>query len=200
MTAATASRKKVAEDALPPPKERVLRAAAELFYNEGLRAVGVEAIAAKAQTTKMAIYRHFESKDALITEWLRGLAVQYMAVFDELAAKHPGDARAQLKAWVQWVADGLYRTSHRGCPFIIAIGELSDRNHPGRLLVEHHKARQAAQVVSLCRQAGVPDPDLAAAELIFLLEGAQITAQNMGIAAVDEKIVPMAMRILDRAH
>ena len=57
-----------------PPRERILAAASDLFYRLGVRAVGVEAIAAAAGTNKMTLYRHFPSKDALVAEYLRCLA------------------------------------------------------------------------------------------------------------------------------
>ena len=180
------------------PRERIVEAAAELFYNEGIRGVGMEAIAAKARTNKMAIYRHFASKDALVTDWLGRVTAEYAAVFDDLEAKHPGDPRAQLLGWVHFIVDNLYKVSHRGCPFVNSIAELPDRNHPARVLVEQHKARQARRVTRLCEQAGIPQPDMAAAELTFLLEGGQVTAQNMGIPRSDELLLSLAQSIIDR--
>ena len=59
-----------------PPRERILAAAADLFYRHGIRAVGVEAIAEAAGTNKMTLYRHFESKDELVAEYLRRLATE----------------------------------------------------------------------------------------------------------------------------
>ena len=59
-----------------PPRERILEAAALMFYEDGIRGVGVEAIAAAADTTKMAIYRNFDSKDELVAEWVRGLPAE----------------------------------------------------------------------------------------------------------------------------
>jgi AcrR family transcriptional regulator len=180
------------------PRERIVKAAAELFYNEGIRGVGMEAIAAKARTNKMAIYRHFASKDALVTDWLGRVTAEYAAVFDDLQAKYPSDPRAQLLGWVHFIVDNLYKVSHRGCPFVNSIAELPDRNHPARLLVEQHKARQAQRVARLCEQAGIAQPEMAAAELTFLLEGGQITAQNMGIPRADEVLLSLALSIVDR--
>ncbi len=181
-----------------PPRDRILDAAEELFHREGIRAVGVEAIATRAETTKMALYRHFESKDALVVEWLRLVTRQYVAVFERLAAGHPGDARAQLRGWAQFIADGLSGTSHRGCPFVNSIAELPDRQHPARLLIETHKANQARRVAALCAEAGIPDPEAAAAELTFVLEGAQVTAQNMGITDIEGHLMRIVTAILER--
>jgi len=181
-----------------PPRERILEAAARMFYEEGIRGVGVEAIAAAADTTKMAIYRNFASKDDLVEQWVRGLTLQYSAVLDELEAQHPGDARAQLLGFIDFVVDSLYRVSHRGCPFVNSISDLPDRDHPARQLIERHKSRQANRLALLCEQAGISHPEEAAAELTFLLEGAQITALNRGVDGVDSMLAVLARRIVDR--
>jgi AcrR family transcriptional regulator len=180
----------------PPPRERILAAAEELFYREGIRGVGVEAIAEKAETTKMALYRHFESKDALVAEWLRSVAVREEAVLDRLAAEHPGDARAQLLGWARFIAERLSRASDRGCPCNNSMAELPDRNHPGRQVIEAHKLAQARRVVALCAQAGIPDPEAAASELFFVIEGAQVIAQSMGAANAGERLVRIVRGIL----
>ena len=81
-----------------PLRERILVAAGDLFHKQGIRGVGVEAIAEAAQTNKMTLYRYFASKDELITEWVRGM-IAYIsminpkqgeplrAAFDALGAK-----------------------------------------------------------------------------------------------------------------
>ena len=87
-----------ADTAPLPPRERILKAADELFYRQGIRAVGVDAIAEAAGTNKMTLYRHFASKDELVAEYLRCLAEKANASWEKLAAQHPRDPRAQLRA------------------------------------------------------------------------------------------------------
>src|SRR5262245_66154534 len=82
---------------VPRPRERILQAARELFYREGINAVSVDAIAAAAGTNKMTLYRHFESRDALISAYLAELAAEGEGVWDEARAAHPGDPHAQLR-------------------------------------------------------------------------------------------------------
>src|SRR4030088_61931 len=83
-----------------PPRERLLAVAAGLFYRPGIRAVGVEAIAEAAGTNKMTLYRHFPSKDELVAEYLRQTAKQADRCWDRYRQAHPGDALAQLRAWL----------------------------------------------------------------------------------------------------
>src|SRR6478672_8211712 len=83
-----------------PPRARILAAASDLFYRRGIRAVGVDAIAEAAGTNKMTLYRHFDSKDQLVAEYLRCLATEAGRFWTELEAAHPGDPRAQLRGWL----------------------------------------------------------------------------------------------------
>ncbi|MDI3347083.1 TetR/AcrR family transcriptional regulator [Streptomyces albidoflavus] len=181
-----------------PPRERILDAAEELFQSEGIRRVSVQAIAEKAATTKMAIYRHFETKDALVAEWMRIVAADYQAAFDRVEAEHPGRPREQIVGLARFIAEGLPALSHRGCPFINSLAELPDRSHPARQVIEEHKAHQTRRLVGMCAEAGLPDPGQAAAEITFVLEGAQVSTQNGSIDRAGERLMSIVEGIVDR--
>ncbi|GGY68701.1 TetR family transcriptional regulator [Streptomyces geysiriensis] len=181
-----------------PPRERILDAAEELFQSEGIRRVGVQAIAEKAETTKMAIYRHFDTKDALVAEWLRIVAAEYRAAFDRVEAEHPGRPREQILGVARFIAEGLPAISHRGCPFINSLAELPDRTHPAREVIERHKADQTRRMVAMCAAAGLPDPEQAAAEITFVLEGAQVSTQNGSIDRAGDRLMRIVEAIVDR--
>ncbi|HEX7983926.1 MAG TPA: TetR/AcrR family transcriptional regulator [Duganella sp.] len=178
-------------------RDRLFDAASQLFYAEGIRGVGVEAIAKAARTTKMGLYRHFESKDVLITEWVGQLVAQYAAVMDGLEARYPDDARGQLMGFAEFIADDVARASYRGCPFINTIAELPDVDHPARQLIEAHKARQLRRIGALCAKAGVAEPKLAAIHLTLLLEGAQTAAQNGSVPRLRENLLKLAEMVLN---
>ncbi|APU15404.1 TetR/AcrR family transcriptional regulator [Actinoalloteichus fjordicus] len=181
-----------------PPRERILDAAEELFHGEGIRRVGVQAIAEKAETTKAAIYRHFETKDALVAEWLRIVAADYQAAFDRVETQYADRPREQILAMARFIAEGLPAISHRGCPFINSIAELPDRAHPARQVIEEHKARQTRRLTAMCAEAGLPDPEQAAAEITFVLEGAQVSTQNGSIDRAGERLMRFVAGILDQ--
>lgn len=176
-----------------PPRERILDAAEDLFQSEGIRRVGVQTIAERAGTTKMAIYRHFETKDALVAEWLRIVAADYQAAFDRVEAEHPGRPREQILGLARFIAEGLPAISHRGCPFINSLAELPDQGHPARQVIEEHKAHQTRRLLGMCVEAGLPDPEQATAEITFVLEGAQVSTQNGSIDKAGERL----MRIIE---
>ncbi|GAA0594520.1 TetR/AcrR family transcriptional regulator [Streptomyces crystallinus] len=181
-----------------PPRERILDAAEELFQSEGILRVGVQAIAERAETTKMAIYRHFETKDALVAEWLRILAADYQAAFDRVEAAHPDRPREQILGLARFIAEGLPTLSHRGCPFINSLAELPERSHPARQVIEQHKALQLRRLVAMCTGAGLPDPEQAAAEITFVLEGAQVSTQNGSVDRAGERLMRIVEAIVDR--
>ncbi|MFE6909596.1 TetR/AcrR family transcriptional regulator [Streptomyces erythrochromogenes] len=182
-----------------PPRERILDAAEELFLSEGVRAVGVQAIAERADTTKAALYRHFATKDALIEEWLRIVAAGYRTAFDRVEAEHPDDGRAQVLGVARFVAEGLPDIARRGCPFVNSFAGLPGPDHPARRLIETHKADQRRRLTAMCERAGAHVPDDASAEITFLLEGAQISAQNASVDRAGDRLVAAVEAVLDRA-
>ncbi|MBZ6084154.1 MULTISPECIES: TetR/AcrR family transcriptional regulator [Streptomyces] len=181
-----------------PPRERILDAAEELFRSEGIRGVGVQAIAERAGTTKMAIYRHFGTKDELVAEWLRIVAADYQAAFDRVEADFPDRPREQILGLARFIAEGLPAISHRGCPFINSLAELPDRSHPARQVIEEHKARQTRRLTGMCVRAALPDPEQAAAQITFVLEGAQVSTQNGSIDRAGERLMSIVEGIVGR--
>jgi AcrR family transcriptional regulator len=165
-----------------PPRERIIAAARELFYRNGIRAVGVEAIAEAAGTNKMTLYRHFDSKDALVAEYLRGLAAEKRDVWASIEAAHPDDPRAQLDAWLTEAARNVTDPRSRGCALANAAVELPEKEHPARCVIEQCKQDSRAKLVALCQRAGAAKPELLADQLFMLLEGALVCTQATGHA------------------
>jgi AcrR family transcriptional regulator len=172
-----------------PPRERIIAAAADLFQKQGIRGVGVEAIAEAAGTNKMTLYRHFASKDELIAEWARGIVAQKEALWDELSVKYPQDPEAQLVEWSRRVADKLAELERRGSMLANALAELPDKDHPARRVIQAHKQRELKHIQKLCEEAGFRDPDLAANLFYLLLEGAHSCVQCTGMKRVGEDLV-----------
>ena len=174
-----------------PPRERILAAAADLFYRHGIRAVGVEAIADAAGTNKMTLYRHFESKDELVAEYLRKLAGSADAGWARRAAELPGDHPAQLRAWLAEMASHIAASDDRGCAVANAAVELPERDHPARRVIEGFKKGQRQRLIELCVAAGLSEPETLADELFLLLEGTRVTAQCLGRDGLDARLLRM---------
>lgn len=161
-----------------PPRDRILQAAEALFYQEGIVRVTVDAIAEKAQSTKMTLYRHFESKEVLVAEWIGLLIEDYSHVLDQLAESHADSAAEQISGFVRFVIDNLSGTSQRGCPFTNTLAEIGDQYADVRALIIGHKKRQYQRLEALCSKAGADAPESLAKEITLILEGIQVVAQN----------------------
>src|ERR1700739_3903766 len=119
----------VGRHATPPPRERILAAARELFYRRGIHAVGVDAIAEAAGTNKMTLYRHFESKDALVAACLSELTQEFDGAWNAIAAAHVGDPKGQLLAWLHHICNFKEHEAERGWALANAAVELPDQDH-----------------------------------------------------------------------
>lgn len=163
-----------------PPRERILAAATALFYQHGIRAVGVDAIAEAAETNKMTLYRHFASKDELVAEYLRSLFREKDLMWQKIEAEHPGDPHAQLMGWLQLVAANVADPKSRGCAIANAAVELPEKDHPARKVIEDSKRKSRESLVALCRRANIVEAELLADQLFMLLEGAFVSRQSVG--------------------
>ena len=182
-----------------PPRERILEAARDLFYSRGIRAVSVDEIAASAQTNKMTLYRHFESKDLLVAEYLRSMNKEAIARDDEVLRAYPGDAYAGLRALAKRVGEDLCADDFRGCPMANAAVEFPEKDHPARIVAEECKVQYRSRLVHLCRDAGYHEPERLADELFLLFEGACANMQSMGHGGPGVKFTKMAYALMD-AH
>jgi AcrR family transcriptional regulator len=182
-----------------PPRERLLQAARELFYRNGINAVSVDAIAAAAGTNKMTLYRHFESKDALIAAYLGALAAEGEEIWEAARAAHPGSPDAQLRYLMRRVSQFAAEDTGRGCALANAAVELAERKHPARKVVEAHKRHQCERLIGLCREAGYAKPEQVADELFLLVEGARSSLQSVGPEGPGARLYALAERLLDAA-
>jgi AcrR family transcriptional regulator len=174
------------------PRQRLLTAAADLFYRHGIRAVGVDAIAEAAGTNKMTLYRHFSSKDELLAEYLREMGKRGEQCWGAYEAAHPGAPLAQLRAWLTDMAEHLTQPDDRGCALANAAVELPDKTHPARRVIEELKIDQRNRLAELARGAGLSEPEMLADELYLLLEGARVTAQSVGAEGLGARLVRMS--------
>jgi AcrR family transcriptional regulator len=172
-----------------PPRQRILEAADDLFRRVGIRGVGVEALAEAAGTNKMTLYRHFASKDELVTEWVRGMVEKKEEDWEEIAIAHPGDPQAQLVDWSRRVAAKFAEMEERGSTLGNALADLPEPDHPARRLIDEHRVREHERVLTLCREAGFPEAELAADQFYMMIEGAKACVQCIGLKRVGEHLM-----------
>jgi len=184
---------------LASARDRIFQAASDLFYRKGIKAVGVEAIADEAHTTKMSLYRHFASKDELVAAWLREHNDKFWESWEEIRARHPRDARARLAAFFNRIGEFCSDPNSRGCAAANAAVELTDPAHPARRVIEEHKAMIRARLTEGCTEMGARDPSALADSLFLLMEGAQTSIQSLGHAGPARAIAGAANALID-AH
>jgi len=183
----------------PSARERIFDTAADLFYRKGIRAVGVETIAAAADSTKMGLYRSFPSKDELVAEWLREHDAQFWRQWDKLASRYPHDPRRQLNASFKLLAKHVADPKARGCAMANAAIEITEKDHPARKVIEAHKAKLRARLAELCLGSGAREPRLLADHLFLLMEGAQVAVVTLGVRGPARNVLPAAESLIE-AH
>jgi AcrR family transcriptional regulator len=167
-------------DAVRSARERLLDAANRLFYRDGIRAIGVEAVVALAGVTKMSLYRNFASKDDLVAAYLASRNQRYWQWWETVVARHPGRPRDQLRALFAGAAKVAVIPGYRGCPFTNAAIEFPEPDHPGRRVAEANKHELRRRLRALAQDAGAAAPDQLGDQLLLLLEGAYVSSQTFG--------------------
>ncbi|MET7763814.1 TetR/AcrR family transcriptional regulator [Streptomyces sp. NPDC005393] len=184
-------------ETLTPAARRVLDAAAELFYGQGINAVGVDLIAKRAGVTKKTLYERFGSKEALIAAYLRERDQRWRAWLTAEVDKSPPADR--VLATFDALAGWMRRENPRGCGFVNAAAELPDAGHPARQVIADQKRWLRGYLRKLCEEAGVAEPDELADELLLLHEGATVL---YGLSAAPDPIAVsrrLAHSALERA-
>src|SRR5260370_37512904 len=115
-----------------PARRRLLDVASALFYQEGIRAIGVDTIVEQSGVGKATLYRHFPTKDDLIDAYLEEEDRLWWQWFDGVIAEHEGSPREQLLAFFEASTPRLMQRGVRGCAFLNALSVSSLAEHPVR--------------------------------------------------------------------
>jgi AcrR family transcriptional regulator len=191
----TAARRNARTDAATA-QEQLLDAAQELFYRDGIRAIGVDAVVERAGVNKMSLYRQFASKDELVVAYLERMDERFRRRFEASVAKHPGEPAKQL---VQALEDLVKRASspdYRGCPFLNIACEFGDPVHPARQSVERNKSYLMTRLVEISTAAGADNPVELAESLALLVDGIYATSQTSGPGSGPLRAAPRIARTL----
>src|SRR3954470_8144294 len=148
----------------PTMKERILETADRLFYQRGIRAVGVDTIAAEIGISKRTLYNHFPSKDALIATYLAG----------RFTTAPPSDKPPldQILGTFDRLERGFSSRGFRGCPFVNAVAELGTEDHSVKKIAIAFKESRRLWFRDRLVQLGVADADGLATQLQLLVDGA----------------------------
>ncbi|CAO3412927.1 Transcriptional regulator, AcrR family [Azospirillum endophyticum] len=189
----------VAASARKPARDRILDTAAEMFYREGIRAVGIDTIIARSGVAKMSLYRNFTSKDDLVCAYLERSMTQHAAWWDRVTARHPGDPRTQMKALFTALGHWIDHPKFQGCPFTTAAAELRDPANPVHALAIAHKRMVRDRLHRLAVAAHADDPDRLCAQLQLLMEGAYAAGRALDLGPGNEAVASAAAALIDAA-
>ncbi len=158
------------------PRDRILEVASQLFYQNGIRAVGIDTIIAQSDVAKMTFYKHFKSKDLLVLEFLKRRDELWRAWFESTVNRIEPDVEDRPLAIFDALEERFARKDFRGCAFINTMVEMADGDHIAHQAAAEHKQKVLRIVRSLLSQAGVKKSEELAKAFLLLMDGAIVTA------------------------
>ena len=159
----------------PDVRGRILATASDLFYQHGIRAVGVDLVVEKAGVAKTSLYRHFGTKDDLVVAFLQRMDEEFWKTWDEVSQQHPDDGRAELKAQLEWIGERVNQPDYRGCPQLNIAAEYPELGHPARKFAKEHKREMRRRLKNIAEKLKSADPDQLAGQLAVLINGAFVS-------------------------
>ena len=156
-------------------RDKILATAADLFYKQGIRAVGVDLVVEKAGVAKTSLYRHFGTKDDLVVAFLQRMDQDFWHTWDTVTAQHADDARAELTAQLDWIGERAGQPDYRGCPQLNIAAEFPEVDHPARQLATAHKRELRRRLKVIAERLHCAAPDALAGQLAVLINGAFVS-------------------------
>ena len=180
-----------------PARERLLAAAEELFYQEGVQSVGIDKVVERAGVAKASLYSNFKGKDDLVRAYLEARYKARRAAIEIKLALHDAP-RDKLLSVFDAMAEALAKPNYRGCAFMRASAEMP-ADASGRQVCRDARRWTRELLSGLAKKAGAANPDALANQLLLLYDGAAASAQmdrDPGAAAAAKAA---AMLLIDAA-
>lgn len=154
-------------------RKKILNAASKLFYENGIRSVGVDLVAETAGVTKRTLYYHFKSKDELIAAYLEARNEPVLAGLKSAIESANGSPADRVAALFDMLAAESRAPTWRGCPFARMAAELpAEQTHPARQIASDHKHAFETWLTGWFRAQGVGRSSMLAQQIIVLVDGA----------------------------
>ena len=176
VTATPSQRRTAAET-----REHVLDVANELFYWQGIRAVGVDTVAREAGVAPTTLYRLFANKDDLVAAYVDRAAERYRAWFRDAVARG-STPRDRILTLFEALAEQVQPGQCRGCPFLMALAECPDVAAPMHQSAVALKSWVRDEIAALTHQlvdAGAAEA--LADELTLVMEGVYASVHALGV-------------------
>jgi AcrR family transcriptional regulator len=176
--------------------DRLLAAANELFYAEGVHTVGIERVIERAGVAKASLYSTFGSKDELVRAYLRGRAeARQRRISERLALLE--DPRERILGVFDFLGELAASPTFRGCAFLNATAEGPRGETKVTRICADQRAWTLGLFTGLAREAGAGDPGRLAAQLVILYDGTTVGGSMDGGSAASRTARAMAEVLLD---
>ena len=180
-----------------PARERLLAAAEELFYQDGVQSVGIDRVIERAGVAKASLYANFNGKDDLVRAYLdarfeaRRAAIEAKLAFQEAP-------RDKMLAVFDAMTEPLAKRNYRGCAFLRATAEMA-ADASGREVCRDARRWTRELLSGLAKEAGASNPDVLAKQLVLLYDGAAASAQMDREPAAAAEARAVAVLLIDAA-
>jgi AcrR family transcriptional regulator len=153
-------------------RDKILMTANDLFYQKGVRAIGVDTIIAQSEVAKTTLYRYFPSKDDLIVAYLENQDWHFWRLFDEVVDRSPNEPKQQLLAIFSWLDELIAAPDCHGCPFLMIAAEFPEIDYPGHQVAIAHNQKLRDRLTALADLADIALAAELGATLSLLIDGA----------------------------
>jgi AcrR family transcriptional regulator len=158
-------------------RDRILKAARDLFYRNTIRSTGIDAIVTRAGVTKPTLYYYFESKDALIAAYLEDRNQAILSSLTKTVESTRGTIADRIAAIFESIAAATPNRRWKGCPIVRGAAEFAaDPEHVARRVAAVHKKQVELWLNEILKKEKIGGADLKAKQLAVLLDGAIIHA------------------------
>jgi AcrR family transcriptional regulator len=184
-------------------REHVLEVAHELFYWNGIRATGIDRVAAEAGVASTTLYRLFASKDDLIGAYVERAGALYREWFDAAAQAGGADPQQRILAVFDALTEQVQPGQCRGCPFLMALAEFPDPAHPAHRADVELKDWVRTRIGELTADVLPASPghrEALAEQLTLVMEGVYASVQALGVTGPARRARAFAEALLSAAR
>jgi AcrR family transcriptional regulator len=181
-------------------RERILRAAVELFARDGIHATGIAKLTDVAHVSTRTLYQHFPSKEVLVSAYLERMESEEPVNAETVLDRSDLGARERLlELFTELPAGSAPAQVVRGCPLHNAAVETAGTMPEAAALIERHKREFAGRLIATAAEAGAHEPETLGRQLAVLFEGARALSTSLNDTRPLQDARELAETLIDRA-
>ena len=162
------------------PRDRILIAAAQLFYDKGFNKVSINEVITNSNVARRTFYRYFPSKDELILEVMRFQSKRWLKRFEEAVNQRASNPKEKILVSFDVLREWYASPEFQGCPFVKAALEIADISHPVNQVSVMVRESVRTSIFKLALEADIPKPELFSQQYLLLLGGSILMASIEG--------------------